>query len=159
MEIGHQHLLKLLRIGVLQLEQKADYRVPRWNVREVGNNRYRGLPRIPAGPYDLDQVAAGRNKRDPVERHAHFDDLDGLITRHVFGDENVYLALHKIIHHQFLAGELFVQMQDIDHIAVWKLEPNRRRRARRSRRICRLRIRYLGSWRWLGTLRFSLSQN
>src|SRR5438552_1747616 len=47
----------------------------------------------------------------------------------------------------------------INHVAIWKLEPKHGRRARSSWRICRRRIRYLGGWRWLGTLRFALSQN
>ena len=106
----------------------------------IGTGALRGF--CPAPTTSTMSRAAGTSEI-PFRRHAHLDDLDRLIARHVFGDENVHLALHKIVHHQFLAGELFVKMQDIDYIAVWKLEPNRCWGARRSRRIRRWLIRYV----------------
>ena len=32
--------------------------------------------------------------------------------------KDVHLALDEIIHHQLFAGQLFVEMEDVDHVAV-----------------------------------------
>src|SRR5581483_11454033 len=101
------------------------------------------------------------DERDAVQTHAHFDDLDGLLTRHVFGDENVYFPLHEIIHHQLFTGQLLVEMEYIDHVAIRELKANHGRRTwrGRSQRFFRGPLRYLGSLRWLGTSWFVLTQN
>ena len=171
LKIRHQHLLKLLRVRVLQLEQETDYRVPRRNVSHVRNNRNRGFARILTSPDHVDDVASSGNERNSIQRHAYLDDFDCLLARHVFGNENVDLALYKIIHHQFLTGELLVQMQHICYIAVWKLKPYGCWRIGRSWRVCRWWIsyfrrrrlsrlrRYLDRPHSLGTLWCALSKN
>ena len=109
----------------MKLEQETNDGIPGWDVREVGNNRHYCLSRILPGADDFDNVPGCRNQRDSVQGHAHFDDFDCLIARHVFADENVHLALDEIVHHQFLAGQLLVIMQHIDDIAVRELESDR----------------------------------
>ena len=128
LKICHQHLLKFLGIRILQMEQEADHRISRRDIRQIGNDWHRRFPRILARSDNVQQVAASRNERDSVQGHTHLDDLDGFLARHVFGDENVHLPLHEIIHHQLLAGELLVEMQHIDDIAVRELKPNHSRR-------------------------------
>src|SRR5439155_14537227 len=64
--------------------------------------------------------------------------LDGFFARYVFGNENVHLALHEVIHHQFLPSELLIEMQHIDYVAVGKLKADSGWRVRWSGRgICR----------------------
>src|SRR4029450_11637589 len=133
LKICHQHLLELLWVRVLQVEQEADHRVSRRNIRQIGNNWDWRFPRILTRPDYINDVLAGRNERDPIQTHAHLNDLDGFLARHIFGDENVHLPLHEVIHHQFLSGELFIKVQNVDDVAVWKLKPNRCRRAWRDR--------------------------
>ena len=58
-------------------------------------------------------------------------------SRDTPGNKNIHLPLHEIIHDQFLAGKLLIEMQHIDHIAVGELEADCGRRIRRSsRRLC-----------------------
>ena len=103
---------------------------------------------------------ACRNQRDPVQTHAHLDDLDCLIPRHIFRDENVNFALHKIVHHQFFAGKLLVKTQYIDDIAVWELKAYRLRCGRGRSCFCRRsRVRYLDNRNWLGTLSGTLGRD
>src|SRR4029453_2221322 len=129
LKICHQDLLEFLRIRILQSEQEADHRVSRRDIRQIGNDWHRRFSRILTRSHDVHQVAASRNERDSVQGHTHLDDLDGFFTRHIFGDENVHLPLHEIIHHQFLSGEVVIKGQNVGDVAVWKLKPNRCRRA------------------------------
>jgi hypothetical protein len=111
-----------------------------------------------AGSDHFDNSGTCGNQRNPIQAHAHLDDCDCLIARHIFGDENVDFALHKIVHHQLFARKLLVKTQHIDDIAVWKLEPDRLRGdRRRSYSWCRGAVRYLGNRRWLRTLGRTLS--
>ena len=142
-------MLKFLRVRVLKLEQKANNRVPGRNVSEVRKNRHSGFSGILAGANDFDDIAICGNHRDPVQCEARLDDFDSLLARNVFGDENVHLALDKIVHHQLFACELFVKMQHIDDVAIWKLEPHRPRRTGRGRRIRSRRGRCCESGKWL----------
>jgi hypothetical protein len=97
-------LLKFLGVRVLQSKQEADHRVSRRDIRKIGNDWHRRFPRILASSHNVHQVATSRNERDSVQGHAHLDDLDCFLARYIFGNENVHLPLHEIIHHQLLAG-------------------------------------------------------
>ena len=159
LEIGRQHLLQLLRVGVLETKQKADDRITGRNVRDVGDDRHKRFARILPGTDHFDDVLRRWHKRDAVQRHAHLDNLNRLVARHVFGDENVHLALDEIVHDQLLAGELFVIMQDINDVAVGKLQPGGWRGARRRCGVSRRRvggIRRRHTLQRLGTRRLSL---
>ena len=87
----------------------------------IGENRHRGRAGILINPDDLDNVAFRRHEREPVQGQVHLDDLDCLFPRHRFGDEDVHLALDVVVHHQLLAREIFVKVQDVEHVAVWVL--------------------------------------
>ena len=70
---------------------------------------------------DLDDVAIGRDQRIAVEREIHLDDPDCFFARHRLGDEDVDLALDVVVHDQPLAGQTFVEVQDVEHVAVREL--------------------------------------
>ena len=48
--------------------------------------------------------------------------LIGFVARDRFADEDVDLALHEIVHDQLLAGELFIEVEDIGDVTVWILQ-------------------------------------
>src|SRR5262245_59686069 len=62
LKIRHQNLLEFLRIGVLQPEQKADYRIPRRDVGQIRDDRNRRLARILACADDTNDVATRWNE-------------------------------------------------------------------------------------------------
>src|SRR5207244_4008845 len=87
------------------------------------------------------------DKRIAVKEQIHLDDLDCLLARNVFADENVDLALDEIVHHQFFAGELLVKVENVGDVAVWELQSHHLRSARLGtcRRDWRRRLR---RWSW-----------
>ncbi len=70
----------------------------------IGTPAARG---IFSGANDLDDVAIGRDERVAIQEQIHLDDLDRFVALDRFGDEDVDLALHEIVHDQLLARELF----------------------------------------------------
>jgi hypothetical protein len=57
LKIRHQNLLKFLRVGVLQPEQKANHWISRRNVGQIGDDWNRRFARILAGADDTNDVA------------------------------------------------------------------------------------------------------
>jgi hypothetical protein len=55
-------LLKFLRIGVLQPEQKANHGISSRNIGQVRDDRNRCFARILAGADDINNVAARRHE-------------------------------------------------------------------------------------------------
>ena len=78
------------------------------DVRRVRNNRDSGGPRVFAGANDLYDVVIRRHQGEAVHQQVDFDNFDRFLPGHVFADENINLALDKIIFNEFFAGELFV---------------------------------------------------
>jgi hypothetical protein len=68
----------------LQLEQETDDRIAGWNICHVRNDWHRRL-RILAGTDHVHDVARRWNQRDAIQGHAHLDDFDRLIARHILG--------------------------------------------------------------------------
>src|ERR1700720_3671957 len=113
----------------------------------VGNDRHASRARIFSCPDDFNNVGVfSGDERIAVEEQIHLDDLDRLLARDVFADENVDLALNKIVHHQLFAGELLIKVKNVGHVAVWKLQSN-------HLRSTRLRVRGRGRSRRLGSAR------
>ena len=59
-----------------------------------------------------------RDEGKAVQGQIHLDDVDGFFARDRLGDEDVDLALDVVVHDQFLAGQIFVKMQHVEHVAV-----------------------------------------
>jgi len=74
-------------------------------------------------------------------------------SRHRLGKEDVDLALDVVVHDELLVGETFVEVQDVEHVAVRKLHrhhvagPTRRAGARLIRRAGRHGRRLAGKLR------------
>ena len=132
-----KNLLQLLRIRISQLEQETDDTPVFGYVGFFRDNWHTGGARIFAGADDFDDVAVGSHERKPVHQKIDFDDFDRFLARHFFADEDVDFALDEIVHHQLLAGECLIEMQNVGDIAVWVLQADHvRRTGRRGRWRC-----------------------
>ena len=153
-----ERLLQFCRIGIAKLKQVTDDVIAIRDLGFVGNDRHSGRARIFPCPDDFNNVGVFRgDERIAVEEQIHLDDLNRLLARDVFADENVDLALDEIVHHQFFASELLVQVENVGDVAVWKLQSH-------HLRSTRLRVRGRGGgWnysrdRWGRTRRLSRGQ-
>ena len=91
-------------------------------MRIIRDNWHARGARIFSGADHLHDVAFGRDKRVTVQEEIDLDNLDRLVARDGLGDENVNLSLDEIIQDQLLAGERFVEAQDVYDITVRVLQ-------------------------------------
>ena len=117
-KILRKNLLQLLRVRVIEMKKVTDDHRSRRQISRIGNDRHRGRSRVLVHPDDLDNVASRWDEGKAVQGQIHLDDVDGFFARDRLGNKDVHLALDVVVQDQFFAGQIFVEMQDVEHITV-----------------------------------------